>query len=755
MPYNSVADVPDYVPTAHRAQWRAVWNSSYKRLKAQGKSDKDAESGAFARASGVVKKQSSESTPKEREKMDPGDFAGPHRSFPIKDQSDVHDAARLVGKAANPAAVKARIIAIAKKKGFDLPESWKNGEKAPPTDIYSPTLEIELQDAGKRSADEPGGDSMHVNAPIGRVPPVGPSRHFLTKFMSHVRQRAGEKGWLTANDVTEALRRARASAGGKAKAAKLSAGSQVVGVRVMFEPWSQEPVGAYVDDSALPDDDDDDEGEEAEDEAMLEGPRLAKADPAVKYRMAEKPNQHCGDCRFFVPDWDCDGDPQCRLVEGLIEPSFVCDLFRPPVDLGYAARAAGELADLCSDHKESSFRLFMELPTLDAAMPPEWVNMLPVPGIYTHQRWGPVTITPERNARFVDNFKRAVYQEQLPIDAEHETKLSGATSWIRDLRQNSDGSVDARMEWTPRGKQFLAQKAFRYVSPEWYDEWVDPATGQTHSDVLIGGALTTRPFFKERSLRPMIANERGLSVLRGSLDQFKEDPEALVFTTLERRDFSVADQKKPAPPASDDDADDAAKKATEDAARAASEDARVPAPATDKRITMSEEDYRAFTEMRSQLDSLRQANEVKDAELKKATENIAQMRADERRQRFTEEITGKSAANGAPWAGDHTKVLGVMETLANQFGEDSDVFKDYVTASRAAAAQLKDSAIFREIGKGGTRSFADASPLGRIDALAKAYREEHPEVTIEKARTMVMTENPELYDEYVEQRPTR
>lgn len=54
-----------------------------------------------------------------------GPFAGPHNSFPIRNQSDVYDAARLVGHAQNPAAVKAAIIRIAHSKGYSLPKSWQ------------------------------------------------------------------------------------------------------------------------------------------------------------------------------------------------------------------------------------------------------------------------------------------------------------------------------------------------------------------------------------------------------------------------------------------------------------------------------------------------------------------------------------------------------------------------------------------------------------------------------------------------------
>jgi hypothetical protein len=55
-----------------------------------------------------------------------GPFAGPHNSFPIKTQQDVYDAARLIGHAQNPAAVKQAIIRIAHSKGFSLPKSWQS-----------------------------------------------------------------------------------------------------------------------------------------------------------------------------------------------------------------------------------------------------------------------------------------------------------------------------------------------------------------------------------------------------------------------------------------------------------------------------------------------------------------------------------------------------------------------------------------------------------------------------------------------------
>ena len=81
----------------------------------------------------VVAKQIAERyySQKDRDKMDASDFAGPHQSFPIKTQQDVYNAARLIGHADDPDTVKRRIIAIAKRKGFALPDSWQEENDKP------------------------------------------------------------------------------------------------------------------------------------------------------------------------------------------------------------------------------------------------------------------------------------------------------------------------------------------------------------------------------------------------------------------------------------------------------------------------------------------------------------------------------------------------------------------------------------------------------------------------------------------------
>lgn len=70
-------------------------------------------------------------TKKQRDALPLSDFGDPDRRlFPIVDASDVSDAAHLIGKAKNPEKVKARIVAIARRKGFPIPDAWKDDGKA-------------------------------------------------------------------------------------------------------------------------------------------------------------------------------------------------------------------------------------------------------------------------------------------------------------------------------------------------------------------------------------------------------------------------------------------------------------------------------------------------------------------------------------------------------------------------------------------------------------------------------------------------
>lgn len=82
-----------------------------------------------SRVVGSGKTNMSKWTKADRDALPEADFGEPaSKLFPIKDQDDVDSAARLIGKAKNPDAVKKRIIGIAKRKGLKLPDAWNSAD---------------------------------------------------------------------------------------------------------------------------------------------------------------------------------------------------------------------------------------------------------------------------------------------------------------------------------------------------------------------------------------------------------------------------------------------------------------------------------------------------------------------------------------------------------------------------------------------------------------------------------------------------
>jgi hypothetical protein len=64
-------------------------------------------------------------TQKQRDALPDSAFCGPGKTFPIIDQADVASAAALIGKAEDPAAVKACVIRKAKARGWPIPKAWQ------------------------------------------------------------------------------------------------------------------------------------------------------------------------------------------------------------------------------------------------------------------------------------------------------------------------------------------------------------------------------------------------------------------------------------------------------------------------------------------------------------------------------------------------------------------------------------------------------------------------------------------------------
>ena len=390
---------------------------------------------------------------------------------------------------------------------------------------------------------------------------------------------------------------------------------------------------------------------------------------------------------------------------------------------------------------EGPLRLFNEY---EFAEPPEWMPCLPKPGSFQHPSYGEISISSSRNQRFVSNFQNGVYQEKLPVDAEHQTKLSGACGWITDMRLNEDGSADAKVEWTDRGKTLIESDRFKYVSPEWYDQWTQPDTDEEFEDIVIGAALTTRPFFKESALRPLVASERGLhisdvvptnetttiffeqlSMSQPSSSDVHED------TLMKKKDEQYMEKEKDIEAMEDDAEED------EDESKSTSEPKQPRSFKEAKARMVAAEEKAAEAEQR--------VNQFAEA-LDKATARIAAMETEARRKRFAEISSG--------WLGKPEENIAVLEKFAEVCGEDSDDFKRYVTQQNSVATQMRESNLFNEIGSDASDTVGKSAGE-RIEIEAKKIQDANPEMSFSDAIVKAAEQNPQMYSEYQQEMRTR
>ena len=358
----------------------------------------------------------------------------------------------------------------------------------------------------------------------------------------------------------------------------------------------------------------------------------------------------------------------------------------------------------------NGWRLFNEKKFIE---PPEYIPLLPKPGTFKHPAYGDVVISHERNARFVDNINKAVYQNRLPIDAEHDLKTSGAVGWITGARQNSDGSADGKVEWNERGNTMLRDNRFGFVSPEFYDSWVQPDTGEEYKDILIGAGLVTRPFFKPGSLRPLIASERGLYA---PTQDTTENQTVVFYEPFVQEVYPMAED------------------------------------------TIKSVDSKAFTELQHQFSELKdklakaeaEANEAKATAQKfqevldLSNKRVAELERAAQLKRFSEIVAGK---NGKRWIGDAAKHVATLTKFADVFGENSADFKEYVEQQNANTEQLYASQAFSEVGTDMQASTQTA--WQKIQAIA-ARKMSEEKITMPVAIDRAATENPDLYKLYLE-----
>ena len=123
-----------------------------------------------------------------------------------------------------------------------------------------------------------------------------------------------------------------------------------------------------------------------------------------------------------------------------------------------------------------------------------WIHALPF-GQYKHPVFGVIDASLQKINALADSVKKKVRGIDPSINLNHDNdSADGAAAWVKDSQVRSDG-LWLFVEFVKDIAEKVREKKFKYFSLEFADKWEDPQ-GKEFDDVVIGGALTNRPFMK-------------------------------------------------------------------------------------------------------------------------------------------------------------------------------------------------------------------------------------------------------------------
>lgn len=330
-------------------------------------------------------------------------------------------------------------------------------------------------------------------------------------------------------------------------------------------------------------------------------------------------------------------------------------------------------------------------------------------GKWQHPVYGEMEITPADIKEFVQNFKDKV-RRSIPITAGHDNGMSGgelpAIGWFREVYDRGVNGLWAYVEWTEEGARLLQENAFKYFSPEFYEEYEDPETRKVFHNVLVGGALTNKPYFKELEAPVLAFSEPGI------MNQFSQSMDLKEILAKKAEDLT-ADEKSFVREHKDElDADQKSAFASvieepaADPAPAADPVPADPAPAADPApVAAAEPKGKVITMSEAEVNALRKAADDGAKALQK-------IEASERDALVTKMIFSDTNKNG------HfgVKQKGAVESFVKTLSEKQrDQFINLMSN-----LPKRDASIFSEVGDGGSEGAGVDAVAKEVDTAVKA-----------------------------------
>jgi len=198
---------------------------------------------------------------------------------------------------------------------------------------------------------------------------------------------------------------------------------------------------------------------------------------------------------------------------------------------------------------------FEPFASLDGVLRGEPIRIMPLGKFYRGTR--ELDITEDRLRAIAANFKAGLPRFRVPINENHAgVGKVGTVRAIDFWAAGADGPglYAADYELTDEGRKLIESKRFDATSPEiiWSlldgAKYQDPQTGEYHDNVMVGLALTEKPFFGHDKVA-LFSAEGGAMDGEGDMPMMKKVKRMLTDMMALFRDVPDADKASDAPPA--------------------------------------------------------------------------------------------------------------------------------------------------------------------------------------------------------------
>lgn len=274
-----------------------------------------------------------------------------------------------------------------------------------------------------------------------------------------------------------------------------------------------------------------------------------------------------------------------------------------------------------------------------------------------HQDANGFEITNEKIAEFVENFYNGVGTTDgtLPVYVTHDSSTDRpAAGWVIDLIDRGMKGLWATVKWNKYGLEQIRNELYKFISPEWAWEYVDPRDSKKYENVLFAPALVNEPYFN--SMPPVTASEVkntseiinvNIMDLQSILSKKVEDLTQEEVSFLREHSAELSDEQKSAfssiLEANSEESEEKKEEAIEEVKQAEHVEEKATEQSTEKQEEPKTEEAQPVEQVADQAPVEAEKVEAKQEETMTASEQTVRMTAAEHARLIMEAKEGREA----------------------------------------------------------------------------------------------------------------